>query len=358
MFGDKFVLEYVVREFLLLVLLLYQLLVATSGAGDGLESDLPQVKSTPAGNPLINLVSNTRTAIKPLSSKDELPKKRKPANRLNELSGKEWIKFTKSWFKHSPPPRDRKKLIHPAGFPETLVREFVEFFTKPNMWVLDPFLGTGSTLLAARAAMRNAVGIEINPRYASMARSRLEEAPPHDGTRQLVIQGNSRNLRNILEKDDIREVDFCITSPPYWNQLKRSSMRQRERKQSGLDTRYSDDPEDIGNISGYKEFLYTQERIFDEVYQVMKFGGYLVVVTNNVFSEGRLYPLAFDTLTSLAETWVPKDERVWLHDDKRLLPLGIYNAWVGNRSHQYCLVFRKEQTHGSPAKMNEPLRSL
>ena len=91
------------------------------------------------------------------------------------------------------------------------------------------------------------------------------------------------------------------------------------------------------------EFLDTQERIFDEVYGVMKAGGYLVVVTNNVFSEGRLFPLAFDTLRSLAKTWIPKDERVWLHDDKRLLPLGIYNAWVGNRSHQYCLVFRKEQ---------------
>ncbi len=347
MFWDKFVLEYVVREFLLLVLLLYQLLVATSGAGDGLESDLPQVKSTPAGNPLINLVSNIWTQIKPLSSKYEIRKKRRPVNRLNDLSGKEWIKFTKSWFKHSPPPRDKTKLIHPAGFPETLVREFVEFFTKRNMWVLDPFLGTGSTLLAARAAGRNAVGVEINPRYTAMARSRLEEAPPFNGTRQLVLHGDSRDLRKILVNDGVREVDFCITSPPYWNQLKRASLRQRERKQSGLDTNYSDNPEDIGNISNYEEFLTTQERIFDEVYAVMKIGGYLVVVTNNVFSDGRLHPLAFDTLTSLGKTWVPKDERVWLHDDKRLLPLGIYNAWVGNRSHQYCLVFRKESPHNS-----------
>ena len=343
MLWDKFVLEYVVREFLLLVLLLYQLLVATSGAGDGLESDLPQVKSTAAGNPLINLVSNVGTPIKLLSSNDEFPKKRRPVNRLNDLSGKEWIKFTKSWFKHSPPPRDRTKLIHPAGFPETLVREFVEFFTKRNMWVLDPFLGTGSTLLAARAAGRNAVGVEINPRYAAMARSRLEEIATSDGTRQLVLQGNSRDLRKILEKDYVREVDFCITSPPYWNQLKRASLRQRERKQNGLDTNYSDNPEDIGNIGDYEEFLDAQERIFSEVYGVMKVGGYLVVVTNNVFSQGRLYPLAFDTLTTLAESWVPKDERVWLHDDKRLLPLGIYNAWVGNRSHQYCLIFRKEE---------------
>ena len=342
MFGDEFVLEYVVREFLLLVLLLYQLLVATSGAGDGLESDLPQVKSTASGNPLINLVSGKRSTIKLLLAKDDLRKNRKPTNRLNDLSGTDWIKFTKSWFKHTPPPRDRTKLIHPASFPETLVREFVEFFTKPKMWVLDPFVGTGSTLLAARIAGRNAVGVEINPRYASMARSRLEDVPPSDGTRQLVLQGNSRNLQKVLDENNVQKVDFCITSPPYWNQLKRASLRQRERKQKGLDTSYSEDPEDIGNISDYEEFLDSQKRIFDEVYGIMKVGGYLVVVTNNVFSEGRLYPLAFETLTSLAKTWVPKDERVWLHDDKRLLPLGIYNAWVGNRSHQYCLIFRKE----------------
>ena len=252
------------------------------------------------------------------------------------------MKFTKSWFKHSPPPRDKTKLIHPAGFPETLVREFVEFFTKPNMWVLDPFLGTGSTLLAARAAGRNGVGVEINPRYASMARSRLEEAPPTDATRQVVLRGDSRLLRSILGRTGAHDFDFCITSPPYWNQLKRSSFRQRERKQIGLDTSYSDDPEDIGNINNYEMFLDAQKQIFDEVFAVTKVGGYLVIVTNNVFSDGRLYPLAFETLTTLARTWVPKDEKIWLHDDKRLLPLGIYNAWVGNRSHQYCLIFRKE----------------
>lgn len=74
----------------------------------------------------------------------------------------------------------------------------------------------------------------------------------------------------------------------------------------------------------------------------MKDYGYLVVITNNVFCSGRLYPLAFDTLVSLSEKWVPKDEKIWLQDDKTLLPLGIYNAWVGNRCHQYCLIFRKE----------------
>lgn len=290
-----------------------------------------------------------RPPIKLLPSNPEKPRNRRITNRLNDLSGKEWIKFTKSWFKHSPPPRDKTKLLHPAGFPETLVREFVEFFTKRDMWVLDPFMGTGSTLLAARTSGRNGVGIEINPRYASVARSRLKEALPARGTRQLVLQGDSRELREIFQKNNLQAIDFCITSPPYWNQLKRSNLRQRERKEKGLDTDYSKDPDDIGNISSYREFLDAQKRIFDEVHTVMKPGGYLVVVTNNVFSEGRLHPLAFDTLTSLDGKWVPKDERLWLQDDKRLLPLGIYNAWVGNRSHQYCLIFRKELLQHEPS---------
>jgi len=269
-------------------------------------------------------------------------KKRRIVNRLNELSGKEWIKFTKSWFIHSPPRRDRSKIVHPAGFPETLVRGFVDFFTKPGMWVLDPFMGTGSTLLAARASGRNAVGVEINSRYVSIAKKRLREDNGADDTKQLALRGDSRDIANLVEKQDLPRMDFCITSPPYWNQLKRASMRQRERVDKGWDTRYSNDLRDIGNIDGYQEFLDAQRLIFDQVYRVVRGGGYLVVVTNNVFFEGRLYPLAFETMTSLSRTWVPKDEKIWLHDDKRLLPLGVYNAWVGNRSHQYCLIFRKE----------------
>src|SRR5438034_2779119 len=46
-------------------------------------------------------------------------------NKLNELSGKDWIKFTKSWFVHRPEPRGDQKIRHPASFPESLVREFI-----------------------------------------------------------------------------------------------------------------------------------------------------------------------------------------------------------------------------------------
>ncbi len=278
--------------------------------------------------------------MKTVSTLETARKSRRIVNRLNELSGKEWIKFTKSWFVHSPPRRDRTKIVHPSGFPETFVQGFIEFFTKPGMWILDPFLGTGSTLLAAHAAGRNAVGVEINPKYAGIASTRLKGVGGGSLTKQIVLEGDSRRLTELLS--GFPEMDFCITSPPYWNQLVRASMRQRDRLERGWDTVYSSDVRDIGNIGVYRDFVEVQKSIFEQVYRVVKPRGYLVVVTNNVFADGRLWPLAFDTLTSLSDLWVPKDERIWLHDDKRLLPLGVYNAWVGNRCHQYCLIFRKE----------------
>ncbi len=140
-------------------------------------------------------------------------------------------------------------------------------------------------------------------------------------------------------------ADYCITSPPYWNQLKRSDLRQKRRVELGYDTNYGDDPDEVGIIENYEEFLDALKEVFNEVHRIMKPKGYLTIITNNVFQNGRLYPLAFDTTRILASepyAWVPKDEKIWCQDDKALLPLGVNSAWVGNRHHQYCLIFRKE----------------
>ena len=277
-------------------------------------------------------------------------------NKLNELSGKDWIKFTKSWFVHRPEPRGDQKIRHPASFPESLVREFILFFTKSGEIVIDPFLGTGSSLVGAVGAGRSGVGFEIVGKYAEISKRRVADAlngkRGGDGPARKkqcwaqVIQADSKKLSETWKNKGFPPADYCITSPPYWNQLKRNSIRQKGRVVKGLDTEYSDNPEEIGNIEDYTSFLNTMKLLFDEVYKVMKPNGYLTVITNNVFAQGRMYPLAFDTVSILSQepyAWTPKDERVWCQDDKTLLPLGVYNAWVGNRHHQYCLIFRKEE---------------
>lgn len=269
-------------------------------------------------------------------------------NKLNDLTGKEWIKFTKSWFVHRPPRRKEEEILHPAKYPESLVEEFIKFFTKEDDWVLDPFLGTGSTLIAAGGLKRNGIGIELNKSYFKTSSNRIKKSKFKNDIR--ALNGSSMELAKIINKhltDNDSKIDYTITSPPYWNQLERNSIRQKDRKNNGLDTKYSENKKDIGNIKSYEDFLEMQARIFDEVFKVTKNQGYLTIITNNVYYNGKLYPLAYDTATSLTQrgkySWTLKDEKIWLQDDKPLIALGVNNAWVGNRHHQFCLIFRKEE---------------
>ncbi|MFZ1288810.1 MAG: DNA methyltransferase [Melioribacteraceae bacterium] len=266
-------------------------------------------------------------------------------NKLNNLTGKEWIKFTKSWFIHKPKRRNNEEILHPAKFPESLVEEFISFFTKENDWVFDPFLGTGSTLIASGNLNRNAIGIELNDKYYKISKKRIAENNFENSI--ITIKGNSNNLINLFDVNEIsQKIDFTITSPPYWNQLERNSLRQKKRNENGLDTKYSQIKSDIGNIKNYDEFLETQANIFDQVYDITKDKGYLTIITNNIFYQSKVFPLAYDTAISLtkrgSKSWVLKDEKIWLQDDKPLIALGVNSAWVGNRHHQYCLIFRKE----------------
>jgi len=267
-------------------------------------------------------------------------------NKLNELTGKEWIKFTKSWFIHRPPKRKDEELLHPAKFPESLVEEFILFFTKKGEWVLDPFMGTGSALIAAGNQKRNAVGLELSKKYFEIASRRIKIQKFKN--KIIPLLGSSENIINLVNGKIKEEInfDYIITSPPYWNQLERNSLRQKIRSEKGLSTKYSEDNEDLGNIKDYDEFIQMQAKIFDNVFELTKPNGYLTIITNNVYYKGKLYPLAFDTAVSLTKrkekSWVLKDEKIWLQNDKALLALGVNSAWVSNRHHQYCLIFRKE----------------
>ncbi len=276
---------------------------------------------------------------------EHVRKKFIPKNTLNDLPSSEWLKSTRSWFMLRPKGRDAK-IIHPASFPEELVANHIQFFTKKDSLVCDPFLGSGTTTLVARQIQRHAVGIELNKKYVELSQQRLKEVPENK-TKQLIVHGDSRNIQEIFKTHGIPECDFCITSPPYWNQLKNLGLKNtKDRKKSrqiiDLDTDYGSNSKDLGLIDDYEKFLDEQEQIFDKVYDLMKPKSYLVVITNNVYQKGRLWPLAFDTLSRLSKKWVPKDEQIWCQDSRKLHPFGMFHSYVGNRSHHYCLIFRKE----------------
>jgi len=264
-------------------------------------------------------------------------------NKLNDLTSTEWLQFQKSWFVHNPPPRDKKVLSHPAKFPETLVQEFIEFFTKKGMNVLDPMAGTGSTLIACIRSGRNGYGIELNTKYAEIARDLItQETSKLDVVHQVKIELFNCDASKVKELN-LPPIDYCITSPPYWDMLKmKGAKTQRNRKESGLDVFYSDDPRDLGNISDYDSFIESVVRIYRLVYDLLHDKAYMTIIVKNVKKRGRMYPLAWDLGRELSKFFTLKDERIWCQDNQRLAPYGLRNAWVSNTFHHYCLNFRKE----------------
>jgi DNA modification methylase len=271
----------------------------------------------------------------------------KMRNKLNELDAKTWLKFQKSWFVHNPPRRKKEVLRHPAKFPETLAQEFIEFFTKRGEVVLDPMVGTGSVLVAALRAGRHSYGIELNPVYAEIARKVVEEERQRLGEAALdltaqVICGNAADVPAHTTKYKIPLIDYVVTSPPYWNMLHaHGAQTQKNRRETpNLDVTYSDDPDDLGNIADYGEFLGRLVKLLNGLQPFLRSGSYLTIIVKNIKKGGEVYPLAWDLGKRLGETYTLKDEKIWCQDDQRLAPYGLGNSWVSNTFHHYCLQFR------------------
>ncbi len=263
------------------------------------------------------------------------------SNPLNELTGKEWIKFSCSWFIFNALQKDLKEereissntQDHPATYSPTMIEDFVKFFTKKGENVLDPFCGIGSTLVACKRTGRIGYGIELNKKYYDLSLKRTPEF------KKSIFNENAENIKKL----DLPKMAFSISSPPYWNVLNRSTKDFRtKRTKNGFDVNYSEHEEDLGNVDNYEVFLERVAKIYFDIYDLLKNGSYLVVIVKNVKKEGTMYPLAWDLARILSKKYVLKDEKIWIQDKVGLAPYGYPAAWASNILHHYCLIFQKK----------------
>jgi len=273
-----------------------------------------------------------------------------PGNRLNELSAQEWLRFTKTWFVHNPPPRKSNEVLHPAKYPENMIEGFIRFFTKPGAIVFDPFLGTGSTLVACHNSCRNGIGIELQQKYADIAKERIKalesqlklgQKSANEECKQLVLQGNSADLEELWKKYSLPQIDLVITSPPYGPMLNKKGLASKVRENQGLDVKYSEDENDLGNAAGYDQFLQRLVTIFQNLQPKIKVGGYLVIILQNYMDKGEYKMLAWDFAREAAKHYQLRGEKIWCQDNKTLYPYGYKYSFVPNVHHHYCLVFKK-----------------
>ncbi|MCE5209307.1 MAG: site-specific DNA-methyltransferase [Chloroflexi bacterium] len=172
-------------------------------------------------------------------------------NKLNCMTGKEWIKSQLGVWQFTYEKRDiRDKTVHPATFPISLSRRVIELFTHKGELVLDPFVGSGTTLIAAQDLNRNAVGFDLQEKYLQICTDRLNSnAGLFSESWQMAIQDDARNISSWLPPESL---SLIWTSPPYANLLNRKrknkSRRNRDNGQLGKVEQYSQDERDLGTM--------------------------------------------------------------------------------------------------------------
>jgi modification methylase len=100
-------------------------------------------------------------------------KRQNPAKRASTISRDEFLEFNKSVWNFKA--ESARKIGHPAPFPLELPRRLIQLYTFENEIVLDPFMGSGQTAIAAVQSNRHYIGYEIDPNYVSLAERRIQE---------------------------------------------------------------------------------------------------------------------------------------------------------------------------------------
>ncbi len=271
-----------------------------------------------------------------------------PRNILNDLSAKEWMQFSRSWWFQRGLGKDHPhaaiEIQHPAPFSFQDIQKLIMQFTKPGMTVLDPFCGVASTLKSAALCGRNGIGIEISSRWVRLAKQRLEREVPkrvRDGLKLNIIRGDC--LR-ILSRLPPQSIDYIVTSPPYWNILNKDPDHKvrSQRLSRGLAARYSSSPSDFGNSKSYETFLRKLSRALKSCRRVLRKGRYMTVIVSDFRHGSKFYRFHMDA-AEIGEKagLVLRGILILIQNGKQLYPYGYPFALVQNIHHQYGLIFQR-----------------
>jgi DNA modification methylase len=208
---------------------------------------------------------------------------------INCMTAKEWLKSQLGVWQFFYEKRDiRDKKVHPATFPISLAKKVIELFTHTGELVLDPFVGSGTTLVAASDLSRNAVGFDLQEDYINLSAERLaRNTNMFNHANQIAIQDDARNIPLYLEEES---VALIWTSPPYANLLNRKrknkSRRNRKNDQLGKIEQYSQDERDLGTLE-LEEYARTMGDIYEKLLPLLRPKGHCVINVPDMWWENQ-----------------------------------------------------------------------
>jgi DNA modification methylase len=274
-----------------------------------------------------------------------------PDSHINCLTAKEWVRGQVAIWELYYEKRDiRDKDIHPAVFPIALPKKCMELFTHKGELVLDPFVGIGTSLIAAQDLERNAVGFDLSKEYIDITNKRFNQRHLDFGenTKQIAICDDAINIPKYLNEET---VSLCVTSPPYANMLNHERLNKslrsdlRENKHYKKVQQYSNNPRDLGTMR-LKEYIDALAEIYKGILPLLRPKAHCVINVNDLWENNHRYPTHSYIIESMEKVgYELRNIIIW---DKRNLvnKVGIF-GWPSNyitlsTTFEYILDFWKK----------------
>lgn len=167
--------------------------------------------------------------------------------------------------------------LYHGNFVPQIPHQLLMRYTKMGDWVLDPFMGSGTTLIEAQRLNRNSIGIELQKEVALEANNRIN-LERKNGILTQVIIGNSKRicLDRHLKRFNISKVQFIIMHPPYWDIIK-----------------FSENKDDLSNDMDLNTFLKDLGDVIDNTTKFLEKNRYCAIVIGDKYSNGQITPLGF-----------------------------------------------------------------
>ena len=269
-----------------------------------------------------------------------------PRNRLNDLTGREWLYFLSSVVTTAYPVSGpgsfghNLRRAHPSPKPPQLMATLIEFFTRRGGRVLDPFAGVGGTLLGCALTERSGVGIDLSAAYRDIYRAVCVQ----EGlVEQEFVVGDARSLAGAAAPA-AAPFDLVLTDPPYGEMLSRPQGGEVRKRTGRADpTPFTDHPGDLGNLPR-DEFLTALSEIIGLATARLRPGGHLVTFAKDLLPIDTHHNLLHAHIVAHFAATLPRlrfrGYKLWVDQTTNLYPFGYPWGFVANQVHQYILIWQ------------------
>lgn len=222
-----------------------------------------------------------------------------------------------------------------GNFIPQIPNQMMRRYSKKGDWILDPFVGSGTTIIESKKLGRNGIGIELIEDIAEKARILVEKEPNiYDVVADIVSDDSSKiGMKDLVGRFGIKKFQLIIAHPPYHDIIQ-----------------FSEDKDDLSVSGSTQDFLKKFGNVIDNISPFLENDRYFALVIGDKYKEGEWIPLGFYCMNEmLKRNYELKSTIIKNFNETRAKRNGQelwrYRALVGGFyvfKHEYIFVFKKK----------------